>query len=307
MKFIQKHRSACIVLIILLGIGLFVYPIISNYNFAQVASEGTQEFDTLMEQIPSEELEYAWREAVSYNESLEGNPVKDPFLKGSGTVMAENYAQVLNLRGAGAMGYITIPKIGVRLTVYHSTSEDVLQKGVGHLEGSSLPIGGIDAHSVLTGHAGLAHAKMFTDLPKLEKGDTFYLHILDQTLAYKVDQIKVVLPEDVSDLRREAGQDYCTLITCTPLGLNTHRLLVRGARTEYVPEIEEQQIRESNPSAQWFTPANMLIGLGLGLVAAIVIILILVRRRKKLRERKRYWWDEIDLPAKGEMGWWSPR
>ena len=299
-------KNLLIILLILVGIGLFVYPVTSNYLFAKNASDATQNFDNFVEEIDSEELERAWQEAVVYNEALEGNPVKDPFLVGSGMAMADNYVQVLNLRGAGVMGYVTIPKIGVRLSIFHGTSETALQNGIGHLEGSSMPIGGTGTHSVLTGHTGLAHAKMFTDLPKMAKGDIFYLHILDQVLAYKVDQIKIILPEVTDDLRREAGQDYCTLLTCTPLGINTHRLLVRGVRTEYVPELEEQQIRDSSPSAQWFTPANMLIGLAIGLVAAIVIIVLLVLRRKKQRrERKRYWWDEIEAPKKpiGENPW----
>ena len=289
----RSTKNLLFLLLILIGIGLFVYPLVSNYLFAKNASDAMQDFDNLVEEADEETLARLWQEAVSYNESLEGNPVKDPFLKGSGMVMAENYSQVLNLSGSGVMGYVSIPKIGVRLSIHHGTSEAVLLQGIGHLEGSSLPIGGPDSHSVLTGHTGLARAKMFTDLNKLAEGDLFYLHILNQTLAYKVDQIKVVLPEDTTDLRRESGQDYCTLVTCTPLGVNSHRLLVRGARTEYVPEIEEQQIRDSSPSAQWFTPANMLIGLAIGLVAAIVIIILIILKRKKRRERKRYWWDEI--------------
>jgi sortase A len=200
-------KNLLTILVILVGAGLFVYPVFANYLSAKNASIVAQDFERLVEQADDEELKLAWQEAVSYNESLEGNPVKDPFLKGSGMAMAENYSQVLDLGGTGVMGYIAIPKIGVKLPVYHGTAEAVLEIGVGHLEGSSLPIGGPGSHSVLTGHTGLAQAKLFTDLTKLIKGDIFFLHILNQTMAYKVDQIKVVLPEETADLRREPEWD----------------------------------------------------------------------------------------------------
>jgi sortase A len=290
----RTMRTLCIVLLILIGIGLFAYPMLSNYLFSRNASTITQEYDKVVEEADDETLAKAWAQAVAYNASLEGNPVKDPFLKDSGMVMAENYAQVLDLAGQGIMGYVSIPKIGVRLSIYHGTAESVLQKGVGHLEGSSLPTGGLNNHSVLTGHTGLAHAKMFTDLRVIAEGDLFYLHILDRVLAYEVDQIKVVLPHEISELRRAPGKDYCTLVTCTPYGVNTHRLFVRGIRTEYVPEIEEQQIRDSRPSAQWFTEWNMIIGLAIGAVAAVIIIFVALYKRKKKKERRRYWWWQIE-------------
>jgi len=305
LKTTRTKRNLLIIFMILAGVGLFAYPMASNYLFAKNASDIARNFDKAVDEADPVDLEQAWREAVAYNESLEGNPVKDPFLKDSGMVMAENYAQVLDLTGNGVMGYITIPKIGVMISVYHGTAEEVLQQGAGHLEGSSLPIGGADSHSVLTGHTGLAHAKMFTDLRKLGEDDLFFLHILDQTLAYKVDQIKVVLPEDTGDLRRVSGMDYCTLVTCTPYGVNTHRLLVRGVRTEYVPEAENKLIAESRPSAQWFTEWNMLIGLAIGAIAAtIVIIAAVLRRKRKLKERKRYWWEEVEMPEK--ENWSNP-
>jgi len=286
------------ILLILGGVGLLVFPLAANYLYAKNASNLVQNFDELIKQTDEEQLAQALAEAIAYNNALEGNPVKDPFLKGSGMAMAENYSQVLNLGGSGVMGYVTIPKIGIMLPVYHGTSEETLQQGIGHLEGSSLPVGGETTHSVLTGHTGLARAKMFTDLTRVTEDDIFYLHILDQTLAYKVDQIKIVLPEDTTDLQRAHGQDYCTLITCYPYGVNSHRLLVRGVRIEYVPEIEEEQIRGIRSSAQWFSGMNLLPGLALGVAAALVIILTLTCMRKKRGERKIRWWDEIEKPGK---------
>jgi len=291
----RSTRIWLIVLLILVGVGLFAYPMVSNYLFSRNASMATVDYDDTIKEIDKSALEHAWAEAQVYNNSLEGNPVKDPFLKDSGMVMSEDYTQILNLTGKGIMGYVSIPKIGVKLSIYHGTSEEVLQKGAGHLEGSSLPIGGPSCHSVLTAHTGLAHAKMFTDLRNLVVGDSFYVHILDEILAYKVDQIVVVLPEKISELRREPGKDYCTLVTCTPYGVNTHRLFVRGVRTEYVPEVAKKQIEDSRPSAQWFTEYNMLIGLAAGaIIAAGTILILLVRRKKKMERRRRYWWWQIE-------------
>ena len=298
MKQKRNLKPLMIILMVLFGIGLFAYPTVSNFIFAKNASTMTEEYDELVNQASEETLQLAWNEAVSYNEALTGNPVKDPFLEGSGMAMAENYAQVLNLSGNGAMGYVSIPKIGVRLSIYHGTDEQTLQKGIGHLEGSSLPIGGIGSHSVLTGHTGLVNAKIFTDLIKLKEGDLFYLHLLGRPLAYEVDQIKVVLPDDTDALARIADGDYCTLVTCTPYGVNSHRLLVRGARTEYIPEEEEAQAAASSPAAQWFSGRNMLIGLGAGGGFALAVIIISAFWRRWKRKRRRYWWDEIEIPKK---------
>ena len=285
---------------ILVGIGLFAYPAASDFLFSRNATTMVNNYDAIVGETDEASLKRAWEEAVDYNHSLEGNPVKDPFLVGSGMAMAENYTQVLDLGGGGVMGYIKIPKIDVMLAIYHGTAEDVLLQGVGHLEGSSLPVGGTGSHCVLTGHSGLANARMFTDLVKVEKDDVFYLHVLDQTLAYKVDQIKVVLPKEISDLARVDGKDYCTLITCTPYGINTHRLLVRGTRIEYVPEEAQQLVADSRPAAKWLTEWNTLLGLAVGVVLAlaVIIFLIIFLKRKKRKERKRYWWEEIELPAK---------
>ena len=276
----RLKRVLCIAAMALIGIGLFAYPAVSNFVFARNCSTATQEYDDSIARLDAEALEKAWQEAVIYNENLEGSPVHDPFLEGSGMVMADNYYEVLDIHGDGAMGYVSIPKIALKIPLYHGTAEEVLLKGIGHLEGSSMPIGGLGTHSVLTGHTGLANAKMFTDLVKLSEGDEFYLQILDKTLAYKVDQIKVVLPEQTEDLRRTPDADYCTLVTCTPYGINSHRLLVRGERVEYIPEA----VQAPAPAAavmRRFRDWDMLIGLAVGVALIIFIVIFVLFRRKK--------------------------
>ena len=290
-------RILLIALMALIGTGLFAYPAVSNYIFARNCSTATSNYDDTIAQTDAAALEKALREAQIYNENLEGSPVHDPFLEGSGMVMADNYYQVLNLGGDGIMGYINIPKIAVKIPIYHGTAESILLKGVGHLEGSSMPIGGPGTHSVLTGHTGLANAKMFTDLVKLGEGDEFYLHILDQTLAYKIVQTKVVLPEVTEDLRRASGEDLCTLVTCTPYGINTHRLLVRGERTEYVPE--NAQASPAAAVLQRFKDWDTLIGLAVGAVALVIIIIVALVRRKKKKE------EEALTPAERSDNPWA--
>ena len=284
-------RVLIVIVMALLGIGLFAYPAVSNYIFARNCSTATQTYDDTIAQFDAAAIKKAWAEAEIYNENLEGNPVHDPFLAGSGMVMADNYFDVLNQGGDGIMGYIDIPKIAVKIPIYHGTAEATLLKGIGHLEGSSMPTGGVGTHSVLTGHTGLANAKMFTDLVKLGVGDVFYLHILDQTLAYKINAIpEVVLPEKTDSLKRVSGKDYCTLVTCTPYGINSHRLLVRGERTEYIPSQNEP-----TPIAaviERFKDWDMLIGLGVGvaLIAVIILIVVLLRRKKRTDD------EEVETP-----------
>jgi len=282
-------------------VGLITFPSVSNSIYLRNASTATQEYMDSVNEAEEQVLEMAWDEAVTYNKSLEGNPVKDPFLAESGMVMAENYTQVLNLNGDGIMGYVSMPVIDVKLPIYHGTADDVLRKGIGHLEGSSLPVGGTGSHCVLTGHTGEVHAKLFTDLSKVKKGDIFFLYTLDQTLAYEVDQIITVDPDDVTELRRSIKGDYCTLVTCTPYGVNTHRLFVRGVRVEYSTEVYERVISQgATANSSWFYDWNTWIGIIIGAVVALVIALILVLGRKKTaknaivrRGGQRRIWDEL--------------
>lgn len=221
--------------LLLFGIALvlMIYPFISNYLFENRADSIVSTVEQVVRETEDEERRAVIEEAEKYNQVIAGGHIqlKDPFIEGQLSEEAGEYDLMLAMTDDGVMGFVEIPSIDVSLPIYHGTSEQVLERGVGHLQGTSLPIGGKSTHTVLTGHTGLSHAKLFTDLTELERGDYFFLNVLGEQLAYKVDQIKVVLPSELGDLRVESGKDYCTLVTCTPYGVNTHRLLVRGTRT----------------------------------------------------------------------------
>ena len=221
-------------LMILSGIGVASYPVISNMVAQRHASTAIQNYDETVHSMDTEKLDAAKEAARRYNEQL--GSALDRDAAGEAEDTGTSYVDLIDV--GESLGYITIPKIDVNLPIYEGTSDDVLLKGVGHLEGSSYPLGGESTHSVLTGHRGLAEAVLFTDLDKLQEGDKFYLHIMDEVLAYQVDQVKVVLPEETDDLTIVQGQDYCTLVTCTPYAINTHRMLVRGIRVPYNGEEE---------------------------------------------------------------------
>lgn len=247
----RKVLSILIGLIFLAGFGILVYPLVSNqwntYRQNRLISDYEETVNTQMSETDFTEV---WEAARSFNSSFGDNNIYGDIF---GTLQEENeaetgesgsYQQVLNIAGDGVMGYITIPKIDLKLAIYHGTAEDVLQTGVGHLAGTKLPIGGAGNHSVLAAHRGLPSAKLFTDVDQLEPGDLFYIKILDETLAYEVDQIlPMVDKDDVETLKGalevQPGEDYVTLFTCTPYGVNSHRLLVRGSRVPYTGELEE--------------------------------------------------------------------
>lgn len=215
----KKITGILSVLLLLVGVAVMAYPAVSNFINQQNGSYAIAEFESMVGQIGEEEIAEQLRLAREYNLAIAaGN-------------QPEGYEDILNLAG-GMMGYIEIPKINVYLPIYHGVSEEVLAKGIGHMPSSAFPIGGEGNHSVLTGHTGLPSAELFTDLIELQEGDLFYIHILDEILCYQVDQIKVVLPSEGQDLAIVPGEDYCTLVTCTPYGINSHRLLVRGTRAE---------------------------------------------------------------------------
>lgn len=232
----KKIRVIFCVIIFMTGLGIASYPFISNMVAQRHASQVVKDYETNVEEMDEEKIDAMKEAAKKYNEQLSNVVSVDD--ENENNEQGESYADLLNI--GESLGYITIPKIDVNLPIYNGTSQDVLSKGVGHMEQSSYPLGGVSTHCVLTGHRGLPSAVLFTDLDKLEIGDEFYLHVLDEILAYKVDQIKVVEPNESGDLEIIDGKDYCTLVTCTPYAINSHRLLVRGERTEYKGEQDKQ-------------------------------------------------------------------
>ncbi|HDR7915403.1 TPA: class C sortase [Bacillus wiedmannii] len=227
--------------IFLFGLAIFLYPTISNWLATRAHYSEISSYDKKIKALQKKEVERREKEATEYNKQVQTSmkTFADPFSEEKNHHQA--YADALNL--SDVMGYIEISKINIKLPIYQGTSEEVLSRGVGHLDYSSLPVGGENTHTILTGHRGLPSAKLFTDLDKLSEGDLFYIHSLDKILAYKVDQIKVVLPHEMDDLKIVENKDYITLITCTPYGVNTNRLLVRGERVEF-NEKEKQKMRK---------------------------------------------------------------
>lgn len=274
-------------LLIIIGAAVFFYPTVSNYLAEKNQAIVIQEYQHSIQTNDVAELEAEWKKAEEYNENLAGDPVHDPFVPGSGYALPENYADVLNIDGV--MGYLEIPKISVYLPVYHGTSDEVLQKGVGHIESTALPIGGAFRHSVLTGHRGLPNAELFTSLDKLKIGDYFYIHVLDQTLAYQVDQIKTVKPNELEDLVAVEGEDYITLVTCTPYAVNTHRLLVRGSRTEYVSPQESTGGSTANLRVAGINIHLYYKGVLLGVALLLLAVGVPFVVRKDMNGGKRLW------------------
>lgn len=239
----KKIITITICIMFLAGLSLLLYPFISNqwntYRQERLISSYDKQ---VAEKEAAGEIDYnkEWAQAAAYNEALLPSILPDSFAEAEASEDDEEYMSSLNLNGDGMMGYIEIPKIDVKVPIYHTTEKDVLEKAAGHLEGSSLPVGGESTHAVISAHRGLPSAKLFTDLDKLEKGDHFLISVLDDTLCYEVDKIEVVEPTETEGLAIEDGQDLVTLLTCTPYGVNSHRLLVRGHRVPY-EEVEMEE------------------------------------------------------------------
>lgn len=270
-----KISTIILILVFLVGLSLLLYPTVSNYWNALHQSQAIVEYSQEVEKMDRELYEKLWSEAIQYNKTLTNHPNRFEMTEEE----KQKYDKLLNVSGNGIMGYIEIPAIDCFLPIYHGTNEAVLQTSIGHLEGSSLPTGGAGTHCVVSGHRGLPSARLFTDLDKLKEGDRFVLKMLDRTLTYEVDQILTVDPYDLEALAIDPQQDYCTLVTCTPYGINTHRLLVRGRRVEDIAQTQETQaVREKEP----VKPA-VLISLAAGLAVIIWIIVLLVKARRKNR------------------------
>lgn len=290
----MKYRLFTIglaVLIFLFALLLTLYPLISSAYNARHQSEIRTEYQAQLQAVDDGDKQRAWELAAAYNASLvPGVQMAESYSAPALLWASEDYDAQLNLTGSGVMGYLSIPAIGAELPIYHGTSDETLSRGVGHLLGSSLPVGGESTHAVLTGHSGMASQKLFSDLDQLDPGDVFYLDVLGQRLAYEVDQIKTVLPFDTTYLQIENGADYCTLITCTPFGVNTHRLLVRGRRIAYKEDQVnmEKEIQKQAPApSTWQRQYRMglLGGAALALLAGFGVLLHKWLRRGKYGRR----------------------
>ena len=265
MRLIKKHfTTILLVLILLTGVSLLLYPTVSDYWNSFHQSRAIASYVEAVAEIDNTDYEKMWQEAVAYNEKLKDNsgrwtPTDEEL---------EEYDQILNISDTGIMGYVEIPKINVSLPIYHGTDEAILQIAIGHIPGSSLPVGGKGTHCVISGHRGLPSAKLFTDLDQMEEGDLFMMRVLDETLTYEVDQIRIVQPEDLSDLEIDEDKDLCTLVTCTSYGINSHRLLVRGHRVENLKEdtirvtADAQQIDPVMVAPAVAVPLVLLLGIG---------------------------------------------
>lgn len=271
----RKHLSTIVLVILLLiGLSLLLYPTVSDYwnSFHQTRAIAT--YAENVAALDNASYDAIWDTARQYNRNLCSR--SNSFLL-SEEQKAE-YESLLDISGQGVMGYIEIPEIDVSLPIYHGTEDPVLQVAVGHLEWTSLPVGGESTHCVLSGHRGLPSAKLFTDLDKLREGDIFLLRVLDEILTYEVDQILIVEPQDTAALEIVEGQDYCTLVTCTPYGINTHRLLVRGHRIDNIEEVKTVRV---TADAVQLEPMLVAPVVAIPMLLILLILLLLPRRRKK--------------------------
>lgn len=273
------------VLMFLLALGITLYPLISTWYNERHQSEIHTHYVEVVENADKSEIITARRKANEYNASIvPGAMIEESFTQEAMLAAAEDYDNQLNLGGDGIMGYVEIPLIKVNLPIYHGTDSETLDAGIGHLLGTSLPVGGNSTHTVLTAHSGMANQKLFSDLDKLKKGDVFYLRVLDENLAYQVAEINTVLPHESELLEITEGEDYCTLVTCTPFGINTHRLLVRGTRIPYeeAKEIVEEQIQfEEKPTSTWMEQYLLGLFYGSGVVIAAGIVYLIYRSKKR--------------------------
>jgi len=263
-----------IILIFVLGLMIAIYPIISNYYYTVENNNEIKDFNEAVSEMPSKEVLERIELAKAYNDTLDPSRLADPYTEREKKGV-ENYARMLEVREK--IGFIDVPKINQQIPVYAGTSEDVLQHACGHLEGTSLPVGGKDTHSVITAHRGLPQVKLFRDLDKMEVGDIFFFTNVKETLAYKVDQILVVEPWDFEPVLVVEGKDLMTLLTCTPYMINSHRLLVRGHRVPYVPEVKEEIERAK------FNYKSLIVP-GIVLALVMLIIFLYIRHRRKRYE-----------------------
>lgn len=289
----KKIIIICIsIVVFLLALGMTLYPLISNKYIESHQSEIHSTYEEEMQQVEDTKIKKARESAKKYNEQLTNGVMEyEAFSKDGIGIALETYADQLNLTGNNIMCYIEIPRMGVTLPVYHGTSDATLSLGIGHLVGSSLPIGGESTHSIMTGHSGMASQKMFSDLMDMQKGDIFYIDVLNETLAYRVDQIVTILPDETEYLQIEPGKDLCTLITCTPFGVNTHRLLVRGTRIPYVEEEKmeiEKTFEEEKGSSTWEQQymSGLMVGAIMIIIGGVSAVVFTKVHKKKSKKNK---------------------
>lgn len=263
---------------------MMFYPWISNFVNQHQADITVDNYKKKEKSLSEEQKEEMWKKAQMYNADLAKNQVEltDPFVESKSAIKSGLiYNNLLNIDKSGMMCYLEIPCINVNLPVFHGTAASTLERGIGHLEGSSLPVGGKSTHAVLTGHTGLNNAKLFTDLTEVKEGDLFFLHTLGKDLAYRVIGTEVVLPEETQDLLIRKGKDLVTLITCTPYGVNSHRLFVTGIRTKYTPEEKENAKDDRSKDSQWMNAYKKAAIIGLAIAIAVIILL---KSFSKIRE-----------------------
>lgn len=272
----KNWSTILLILVLIIGLSLLLYPSFADWWNSFHQSRAVASYIEQVAHIDEDRYNELWNNAWDYNQSLTGRP--NSYLLSD--EQEDFYNQLLNVSGNGIMGYIEIPRIGVSLPIYHTTDEAILQVAVGHLEWTSLPVGGEGSHCVLSGHRGLPSARLFTDLDQMEVGDTFLLYVLDEVLTYQVDQILIVEPTDTDHLLIEEGQDLCTLITCTPYGINSHRLLVRGTR---IDTAEETPIVRVTADAIQIEPIVVAPLLAAPILLALLIMLLLPKPKKNRR------------------------
>ena len=280
-------------LMFLLGFAILIYPTVSNQWNTYRQNQLISSYEELIGKMAEEDFTKEWEKANAFNDTIIHNNIfGDVFGENGDDIKNTEYWQILNVGNDGVMGYVSIPKINVKLSIYHGTADDVLQTGIGHLNGTKLPIGGESTHSVLAAHRGLPSARLFTDIDQLERGDMFYIHVLDETLAYQVDQILDMVDKDDNEtlqkaLQIEEGQDYVTLFTCTPYGVNSHRLLVRGTRVPYngEEEIESTAAEPMLKSIQNYYMIYLILGLSVTLLV-ILLMKFLIKPGKKKHKKE---------------------
>ncbi len=271
----KRFKTWAPIVIFIIGASIFLYPFVANQVVMYFQKKTIKVYETQVDSIKLEQIHEMFLEAEHYNDNLAGDPLHDPFIINSGYALPDNYLDVLNLTEEGVMCYLEIPTIGVNMPVYHGTSDEVLQVGVGHIEGTSLPIGGYNRHSILCAHRGLPSAELFSRLNEVELDDYFYINVLNEIHVYQVKQIEIIKPEEINAyMKLDKNKDIITLMTCTPYAVNTHRILVRGERIEDTAIVEEKHNNKKNVNFYYmFCVICMLV----------FMVIVIIQVNKKMR------------------------